>query len=159
MTGRQQRAHHHLRSNGFYPIYLIHIYILIRYWMVLWFCLYVRSLHKPLSRCPISKLSTYSESLWSCGSIKTIWVDVSSPNFLSYFIFTINAAEGGASPGRRGKHRRRRLFREYSFNCLTVSYSNTFIRLVNRHYVIPCLHAMKRWTICFIKKKLLIFEN
>ena len=28
----------------------------------------VRPLYKPLSRCPISKLSTYSESSWSCRS-------------------------------------------------------------------------------------------
>ena len=27
----------------------------------------------------------------------------------------------------------------YSSNCFMVSYNNTFIRLVNRHNVIPCL--------------------
>ena len=36
--------------------------------MILSVILSVRSLYKPLSRCPISKLSTYSESSWPCRS-------------------------------------------------------------------------------------------
>ena len=48
-------------------------------------CLSVRVLQKPLSRCPISKLRTYSESSQQCGSIKTIWGAVGTPNFIHFY--------------------------------------------------------------------------
>ena len=52
-----------LCSLEFVPSYVI--YILIRYWMVPSVCDSVCSLQKPLSRCPISKPSTYLESSWN----------------------------------------------------------------------------------------------
>ena len=34
------------------------------------------AIRKPPSRCPISKLSTYSEPSWPCESFKTNWVKI-----------------------------------------------------------------------------------
>ena len=55
-------------------------------------CPSVRVLQKPPSRCPISKLSIYSESSWSCGSFKIIQCAIGTLNFVLFFIAT---AKGG----------------------------------------------------------------
>ena len=38
--------------------------------------------------CPISKLGTYSEFSWPCGSTKTIWGAIDAPNYYFFFLPT-----------------------------------------------------------------------
>ena len=59
-----------------------------------WVVLYVSALWEPPSRCPISKLSTYSEPSWPCGSFKTIWVKIGAHQKTGLPV-CLTAAKGG----------------------------------------------------------------
>ena len=115
-----------------------YVYILIRYWVILSFCVCVSvpPLCKPLSRCPISKLSTYSESLWPCGSF-----------FILFFGW--NAAEGGApSDGERNADKNGCFASIYIYNrctdniyCIShmtirLPYDNSLYQLSSHSYTI-----------------------